>query len=479
MGAIIQYGVVIGVMASLVFAITATVLMRPAWVAAALILMVCVATQPSSYATADITMLSKVYVLGMNTFYLSLYEIALLVIFVTTLVLVPKPESSQATDIWRKMFLAYLALAFLFFLYVLADSSEVFSDSWLLNFEKSTFVTVLWQGIFVYVCTTLLWSRRDVRRLTVWMVTAVVLNHLWGMLRYAALGGDPQNAYAALEKLALKITFWDINDSVMAAFLVGYGLFRLLAEPGRPRHWRWLDFGVVLLGIVSIALSARRTAQGGLVLALLGILMCLPKGKRGIVILVLASCIPLALIVTAQRSTGSGSVIDKVMLDVKSSKVEDPRKSRFYEWRRAWLSIKESPWVGLGPKGAFRVIDDTGLEYHRHNFGFMHSGIGHLLLKSGFLGLSLYLFVLGVFVLNIKRSWAGLPNSVRPLCVGAVAGLCASLPNFVTGTPIIEIRTMLAMGVFMSVLIICSRFSSGHREQLWDESATVMMEFRA
>jgi O-antigen ligase len=478
MMALIQYTVLVMMMGSLVLVAVGGVLARPVWVATGLILVVCVATQPSSYGMTDITLLSKIYALGMNTFYLSLFEIGLLLIWVCTLFLIPRPTFPLKQDMWHKIFIAYALLALMMLLFVMADRSEVFSDEWLMNFDKFTFVTLLWQGIFVYICTKCLSTRRDMRTLMVAMVTTITLNHVWGLFRYAVLGGDPQNAYASLEKLALKITFWDINDSVMAAFLIGYGLFRFLAEPQRSVKLKSLDIGLILLAVASIALSARRTAQGGLVFALLGTLICLPKGKRGVVILVMALSIPVALIATAQRSSGSGSVIDKVMLDVKSSKVDDPRNSRFYEWKRAWASIQESPWIGLGPKGAFRVIDDTGLEYHRHNFGFMHSGFGHILLKTGFIGLSLYLFILGVLIYNVKRTWAGLPNAVRPACVGAVASLFASLPNFTVGTPLVEIRTMLCMGVMMSILIVCSRFSSGHSEQLWDESATVLMEFR-
>ena len=51
----------------------------------------------------------------------------------------------------------------------------------------------------------------------------------------------------------------------------------------------------------------------------------------------MAAMIPAAVVVTAQRSKdSSGSIIDKVFLDVSTSKFENPRQSRFYEWKRAW-----------------------------------------------------------------------------------------------------------------------------------------------
>ena len=124
--------------------------------------------------------------------------------------------------------------------------------------------------MFLYIIYATLTSRTDLRRLALLMVAVITLNHLWGMFRYVALGGDPQNAYAMMEHLSVKITFWDISDSVLATFLVGYGIWCLLMKPDTQRSRSLMYVGIVLLGVASVVLSSRRTAQGGLGLALAG-----------------------------------------------------------------------------------------------------------------------------------------------------------------------------------------------------------------
>jgi uncharacterized membrane protein len=445
---------------------TAAVLQKPGRLAIVLVLMICVASQPSTYGLSAPNPLGLFYVMGINTFYFSLYQLLVLTLWGVVVFFVPKPTYPDGRNPWRLIFMGYWSFGVTLMAWMLADSSPWFSNDWLMSvFWKSSYPYLLWQGIFLYIIYSTLTHRADLRRLGLLMVAAVTINHLWGMFRYVALGGDPQNAYALMEHLSVKITFWDISDSVMATFLVGYGIWCLLMKPDVKRSRRLMYAGIVLLGAASVVLSSRRTAQGGLIFALIGILICLPKGKRGIIVLVMAAMIPAALVVTAQRSKdSSGSLIDKVFLDVGTSKFENPRQSRFYEWKRAWMSLKESPVVGLGPRGSFRVIDDEGLKYHRNNFGFVHSGWGHILLKTGFLGLGIFLTMLGVFVVNVARSWSRIPDSLRPMCVGAVAALFASLPNFTVGTPIVEIRTMFVIAAMMAILMACARLARQPRD---------------
>ena len=451
---------------------TGAVLQKPGRLAIGLVLLICFASQPSTYGLSAPNPLGMIYVLGINTFYLSLFQMLLLTLWGVVVFFVPKPTYPDGHNPWRLIFWGYWSFALTLVAWMLADTSPWFSNDWLMSvFWKSSYPYLLWQGLFLYIIYTTLSNRADLRRLALLMVGMIALNHTWGMFRYAALGGDPQNAYAMMEHLSVKITFWDISDSVLATFLVGYGIWCLLMKPDATLSRRLMYAAIVLLGAASVVLSSRRTAQGGLVFALIGILICLPKGKRGIVVLVMAAMIPAALVVTAQRSKdSSGSIFDKVFLDVSRSKFESPRQSRFYEWNRAWMTLKESPVVGLGPRGTFRVIDDEGLKYHRNNFGFVHSGWGHILLKTGFLGLGIFLVMLGVFVVNVARAWSRIPDSLRPMSVGAVAALFASLPNFTVGTPIVEIRTMFVIAAMMAILMACARLARQSQEPEPDEA---------
>lgn len=434
---------------------------RPGVVAMGLVALFCVASQPSTYGLGAPSPLGLFYTMGANTFYLSLLQIFVLMLWGICLFLLPKPVDALGQRPWTPLFAGYALFALIILGWLLADPAEWFSVPWLKNILWANAVHyVVWQGIIIYTLYTALHQRADLRRVGKVMLVALTLNHLWGMFRYVVLGGDPQNAYATMEKLSVKITFWDINDSVLGCFLVGYCIWWLLARPHTRGGSRWLHVLVLLLGLASVVLSSRRTAQLGLVFALAGVVLCLPRGKRGLVILVATLMIPLALIVTAQRSRDqSGSLIDRVMLDAKHDRFEDPRQSRFYEWKRAWMTIRENPVLGLGPKGSFNVIDDEGLKYHKRNFAFMHSGWGHILLKTGFVGLSIYLSILGFLIFKVARAWSGIPVSLKPLGVGAIASLFASLPNFTVGTPVIEIRTMWVIGMMMALLMQLVRLS--------------------
>jgi O-antigen ligase len=468
---LIQAGVLALFSAGMVVAVLAGLLSRGAWLITALVMVLCVIANPSDYGTRTPSPFALVYVLGTYSTQVTLFQIGLFLLWAAALwaAAARAPASVAPPETWRPVFGAYLALLCVFVGQLLADSTPVFSDKWWLSFQEPSWDLVLWQGATVYACYVFLNRRQDLRRLGVWMVGVLATVHVWGLVRYVFLGGDPNNAYAFLEKLAIKISFWDINHSIMAAFLMGYAAWRVLADPPKKGWMRWFFVFLAGVAMLSIVLSARRTAQGGLAVALLAILVCLPKGKRGIVALVLALSIPAALVVTAQRSKDSGSIVDKVLLDIKSERMKDPRATRFYELQRAWQSVRRSPWFGLGPQGAFRVIDNRGLEYHRNNYGFVHSGPGHLLLKVGVVGVVLYGVVLLGFVRGMTRAWPAIPRSLKPLTLGGIAALAAAFPNFLVGTPIIEVRTMYLMGALMGVLMACARFARPPSSQQTDD----------
>ena len=85
-------------------------------------------------------------------------------------------------------------------------------------------------------------------RLLLWIILICTAGReAFGLVRYAFLGGDPQNAYANLEGLNIKITFWDINDSIIAALIVGFCGWKLLAE--RVKGWEGLAYSVLSTSI--------------------------------------------------------------------------------------------------------------------------------------------------------------------------------------------------------------------------------------
>ncbi|MGZ7222974.1 hypothetical protein ACXWPH_10260, partial [Streptococcus pyogenes] len=80
----------------------------------------------------------------------------------------------------------------------------------------------------------------------------------WGLVRYVALGGDPANFYANFQRIDVKLTFFDINDSLLAAMCFTIVLWRLFTGQARSVGQRWLYAGIALLELFIIVFSYRR-----------------------------------------------------------------------------------------------------------------------------------------------------------------------------------------------------------------------------
>lgn len=417
----------------------------------------------STYGTLDGQMNSIIYLKGTKTFFFSFLD---MMIFGTWLLAVaygrlwqrvrqPITTLSKYYLLFMVMFLGHVAVGML--------DPRYFT---LMDFAKGGVVNVLWQGMFVSLLLATIHTERDLRTLLWVILICTAGREAFGLLRYGFLEGDPQNAYANLEGLDIRITFWDINDSIIAALMVGFCGWKLLAE--RARGWQAFAYSILgLMAVLIPLLSSRRTAQGGLLLAMAMLLFLLPHGRRWPVILVIVVMVPLAAAVTSQRSGVSVPFWEKIFIDVKMDEMSDPRRSRFHELTTAWQTVRESPVFGVGPAGEFRVTDHVGLEYHRGRYNYVHSGFGHILLKTGFVGLFIFCGLFVVYLRQLGICWQTLPQYWRALAVGGMCAFAAQLPNMLFGTPIGEIRTMQLLGLVLAIPFVLSAIfrkeeSSGH-----------------
>jgi type II secretory pathway component PulM len=81
----------------------------------------------------------------------------------------------------------------------------------------------------------------------------------------------------------------------------------------------------------------------------------------------------------------------------------------------------------------------------------MHSGVLHIALKSGLIGVMASLLVIvGAFRFIAKHSASMAPRERGLLLVGA-AGLLFMLPTFLFGTPLIEFRTMQLLALALAL----------------------------
>lgn len=445
------YGVpIVGLLVALVAMVLAigVALAWPRYIVLGYVAILMLFPMTSSYGLVDASDANIMYVKGTKTFFFSFLD---MIVFGTWLMAVLYSRIyARSRDTLGPLMKFYLAFGALFLGHVLVGLANPSHPS-LLDFYGRGVINILWQGMLVALLLTVIRTENDLHQLVMVMLLCIAGRELFGMVRYVFLGGDPQNAYANLQNLKVKITFWDINDAILAAFALAYCSWKLLAERVQA-NWTRVGYAVfAVMAAMVVMLSARRTAQVGLLLAVAVLAWLLPRGRRLPVVLTLALLAPMAAIVTAARTEGPASLAEKVLIDVKTDNMADPRKSRFYELETAWRTISKSPMFGVGPSGSFTVDNHFGLEYHKGNYDFVHSGFGHVLLKTGFLGLALFVGLFVSYLRFVAVHWRNLESERRALVVAALAAFAAQMPNMLFGTPIGEIRTMMVLGLIFAI----------------------------
>lgn len=456
---IIGYGVPIGtLLAALVGMVLAmgAALVWPRLIVLLYVTILMLFPQSSSYGLEEAANATVVYVKGTRTFFFSFLD---MMIFGTWLIAVLYGRLLfRNREPLGPLMKFYIGFALVFMGHVVVGFLDP-DHPFLLDFYGRGVVNILWQGMLASLLLTVIKTEKDLRALIVLMLVCIVARELFGMVRYVFLGGDPQNAYATIDKLNVKITFWDINDSVLAAFVFAYGTWKLLAERVEELSWRFAFLGMAGLGALTAVLSARRTAQGGILLAAMALAWLLPRGRRWPVVAALLVLAPLAVVVTSARSDGQGSAIERLFFDVKTDAYSDPRKSRFYELETAWRTLRDKPIFGLGPGGSFKVWSQYGLEYHGGRFDYVHSGFGHVMLKLGFVGLFFYVGLFVSYVVYVFKHWRSLPRQYQGLVAASVAAFAAQMPNMFVGTPVGEIRTMMVLGLIFALPFLAVRMA--------------------
>ncbi|MFA6262609.1 MAG: O-antigen ligase family protein [Bacteroidia bacterium] len=330
-------------------------------------------------------------------------------------------------------------------------------EPWMAQLGRAGVTYLLLQGLFIVALVGAIDSRRALRQTMLAVGAVVALRMVWGALRYVALGGDPSSFYESGGS-TLKITFWDINDSIWAVLLASALIWLAATKERWSPLARGAAFGLALLCFAIVALSARRTAQGGAVLGLLVLAWLLPRGRRWWVVVLFAATLPLAAYKLQARSDDNRSWFQKIFNAEQKGLYElDPRRQRFYELKMAMQTVAKNPIVGVGPAGEFNPPSHIGLEYHRGNYNFVHSGFVHVLLKTGVVGLAIFCGLLLAYGAALRRQWRDAPERYRVYLVASACSFAAAFPNLVFGTPMIESRTMFLMGLGFALPLLVAR----------------------
>jgi hypothetical protein len=307
--------------------------------------------------------------------------------------------------------------------------------------------------VFMYLIIMAFESDKDTRHLVYTIILLAVVRGIFGAVRYALFGGDASNPYRNFESLDIKIFFFDISDNFVAG-LAAFCCAWLLATPGvrLSIFSRLFLLAVLCLEIATVALSFRRSSLIGLAL-MFGFLFLQLPGKRKFFFALVAAALlaAVALVFFQQRLqfNTTGGVLSSLIYDISPDR-GGIKENRFYELYAAAQSMDGNWLFGRGTWGTFTGDRDL-LDYHGDNFGFVHSGFGHMILKTGIVGLMLFVGILAAYVRYYFKHRNYLTGNARFIADAGFAGFLFWIPTLLIGTPIIEFRTMMLLGLTLAL----------------------------
>ena len=314
-------------------------------------------------------------------------------------------------------------------------------------------LNVLNMSLFALLLLAAIRSEKERRQLLILALLLAAVRAVYGLVRYQFFGGDNANPYRNFEKLDIKLVYFDIADNYIAAF-AAFCIAWLLLMPGvrMSLFRRAMLLGVFALEVATVALSFRRSSLIGLGLMFLVLLWRLPWQRRivsgglGVAAMIIGAATLMRQ--RLQFNTNQGGFLSSLLYDVGPQRATEV--SRFYELEAAAKSLDGSWLFGLGSWGSF-YGNEEALDYHFGKFDFVHSGFGHLILKSGFVGLLMFVALLAAFVAHYLKVRPALRGNSALLADAGVAGMLFWLPTLLIGTPIIEFRSMLLIGMTLTL----------------------------
>jgi len=315
-------------------------------------------------------------------------------------------------------------------------------------------LNILNMSVLMFILLQAFDNPRDLDELTKLFMISVLARGIFGLVRFAFFGGDPINVYASYEKIAIKLTFFDINDSLTATIAAFYAAWRL-AWDGKTLKpsGKWFYGVLLVVEILVVIFSYRRTAIGGFALAAALFVIQQPKPRRLAFLLTGSAVFTLGLgvIVTGrlQQIRGArGGILDALLPDLFGGRSGDVSSGRFSELFMAFDTIRDHWLLGAGTWSEFR---GGVIAYHFGVYDFVHSGVVHIWLKTGLVGLALFLGGLLSYIVFVHAKRRMIEPAQRAFFEAAFAGFLFSIPNVLVGTPVIEFRTMLLFGLVLAI----------------------------
>lgn len=341
-----------------------------------------------------------------------------------------------------------------------AAFAPMFDESVLLALSPSGLINLVNMGMAFSLMLHLFVSSRDVEALERWFLILFTARMIWGLARFVALGGDPMNVYESKQGIGVRITFFDINDNLLACVALALAAWRFAGV--RTQRWgttHWLYIFVVVLALFTVFFSFRRTAWVGLILAV-AVIMTSRHWPYRFATFAAGSLLGLPAIayVALKRFSEPGysgkGFMAMLFPDLGSGGTLSLETGRFSEMTAMVRSVGDNWLWGLGTWGEFDGRFYRDIAFHHGFFGYVHSGFGHVYLKAGVIGLVLFAALFISYLVFIVRHRYRVDSRFRPLFECSLVAMAFALPNLLGGSPVIELRTMVLLAIFMALPFI-------------------------
>lgn len=305
------------------------------------------------------------------------------------------------------------------------------------------FSNIVWMWCLVMLILVSFRNMNELTELEHFIVLLGLGKAIFGLVRWAVFGGDPANAYANRLGLDIKLTYFDINDNLLCFLALSISAMRLFREGvNHTNFWRTIYWVTMLAAAACVVLSFRRTAWFGMLLGGLILLSQLPTRQRtqAFVLAVPTMLMAISYGVWTRFSQVKGGV-EAVIGDFQGGRF-GAETARALELKLAWSDFLSNPITGIGAWGRYSNYQLISWQVGEDAGGFLHSGVLHVALKTGLIGLILFVGMYWVFSRYVWKHRKNVSDVARPLYIAGVVGVVFMLPDMLIGTPITQIRTM-------------------------------------
>ena len=329
----------------------------------------------------------------------------------------------------------------------------------------SGFSNIVWMAPLVSLMLLSFRTREHAVELSRFIMLAGLGRAVFGLARWAFLGGDPNNVYANMNDIKIKLTFFDINDSLLCTIafaIAAVNLFQVVKNR-RSLFWTAIDWATLFTTAACIVLSYRRSAWIGFVLAFLIIMMRFPLQRRIHMMALGAPVMGAGLLYAAIRrlghTKGAGHGLSSLFYDMESKRF-GAESERVLELKYALADFFSHPLTGIGSWGRYTGYQHISWQSGQDGGLFVHSGVLHIALKAGLPGLVLLGGTIWVFVRFARHALRTLPPELLGLATAGAAGLAFMLPDLLIGTPFPQVRTTQMLAICLALPYVAMAVAS-------------------